>query len=302
MSCSHLSREAGMQLRFKQVDVFTGKPFAGNPVAVVLDADGLDDTTMQRIANWTNLSETTFVLKPTQAGADYRVRIFTPRTELPFAGHPTLGTAHAVLDAGLATPREGRLVQECGAGLVNLSVSGSGRDQVLTLELPPAAARDLAAADVRELAAVLGAPVEGAPAPRIIDVGPRWIVARLHDAAAVSALRPDLAAMAALETRLDATGVTVLGLYPSGGPAAIEVRSFAPSGGIPEDPVCGSGNGCVAVFARDGGLLEALGRRYVASQGRQVGRAGRVQVEIDGHGIVRLGGQCVTCVDGTLAA
>jgi PhzF family phenazine biosynthesis protein len=288
-------------LRFKQVDVFTGRPFAGNPVAVVLDADGLDAATMQRVATWTNLSETTFVLKPTQAGADYRVRIFTPRTELPFAGHPTLGTAHAVLDAGVALPHDGRLVQECGAGLVNLSISSTGPERTLTLELPPAASRDLDAADIQELARVLGAAVERVPAPRLIDVGPRWIVARLRDAAAVAALRPDLAAMAALETRLGATGVTVLGLYPAGGAAAIEVRSFAPSGGIPEDPVCGSGNGCVAVFARDGGLLEVLGQRYVASQGGQVGRSGRVQVEIDGHGIVRLGGQCVTCVDGTLA-
>ena len=290
-----------MPLRFKQVDVFTGKPFAGNPVAVILDADGLDGETMQRIANWTNLSETTFVLKPTQAGADYRVRIFTPRSELPFAGHPTLGTAHAVLDAGIATPRDGRMVQECSIGLVNLSLSGAGRERVVTLELPPATARELAPADIDDLSSVLGAPVERAPAPRIIDVGPRWIVTRLHDAAAVAGLRPDMARMAALSTRLEATGVTVFGLYPPGGPAAIEVRAFAPADGVNEDPVCGSGNGCVAVFARDGGLLEALGHRYVAAQGGQVGRAGRVQVEIDGHGIVRLGGQCVTCVDGTLA-
>jgi PhzF family phenazine biosynthesis protein len=291
-----------MSLRFKQVDVFTGKPFAGNPVAVILDADALDGATMQRIANWTNLSETTFVLKPRQAGADYRVRIFTPREELPFAGHPTLGTAHAVLDAGVATAREGRLVQECNVGLVNLASSGTGAERVLTLELPPATPRALAPADLEELSAVLGVPVAPAPAPCLIDVGPRWIVTRLHDAAAVTALRPDLARMAALETRLGATGITVFGLYPPGGPAAIEVRSFAPSGGINEDPVCGSGNGCVAVFARDGGLLDALGHRYVASQGGQVGRAGRVQVEIDGHGIVRLGGQCVTCVDGVLSA
>lgn len=291
-----------MPLRFKQVDVFTDKAFAGNPVAVILDADGLDGATMQRIANWTNLSETTFVLKPTQPGADYRVRIFTPARELPFAGHPTLGTAHAVLDAGVAEAQQGRLVQECTVGLVNLSASGAGRERVLTLELPPATVHELTAADIDELVAVLGVPVGESPAPRLIDVGPRWIVTRLADAAAVSALRPDLARMTRLEARLKATGVTVFGLYPAGGPAAIEVRSFAPSDGIAEDPVCGSGNGCVAVFARDGGLLEALGRRYVAAQGGQVGRAGRIQVEIDGHGIVRLGGHCVTCVDGTLAA
>jgi PhzF family phenazine biosynthesis protein len=291
-----------MPYRFKQVDVFTGKPFAGNPVAVILDADDLDGEAMQRIANWTNLSETTFVLKPSQAGADYRVRIFTPARELPFAGHPTLGTAHAVLDAGVAAAREGRLVQQCDVGLVNLSLSGSGSERVVTLELPPATVRDVAPADIDELASALGAPVGRAPAPRVVDVGPRWLVTRLHDAASVVGLRPDLGRVAALTGRLDATGVTVFGLYPPGGPAAIEVRSFAPGDGVNEDPVCGSGNGCVAVFARDGGLLDALGHRYVASQGCQLGRAGRVQVEIDGHGIVRLGGQCVTCVDGTLAA
>jgi PhzF family phenazine biosynthesis protein len=291
-----------MPLPFKQVDVFTGTPFAGNPVAVVLNADGLDSGTMQRIANWTNLSETTFVLNSSQPGADYRVRIFTPARELPFAGHPTLGTAHAVLDAGVAALREGRLVQECQVGLVNLAASGEGRDRVLTLELPPATVRELTPADIKELSAVLGAPVAEAPAPRVIDVGPRWIVARLADAAAVIGLRPDLARMKVLERRLEATGVTVFGLYPPGGPAAIEVRSFAPSDGIDEDPVCGSGNGCVAVFIRDGGLMDVLGRRYTASQGCNVGRAGRIQVEIDGHGIVRLGGQCVTCVEGTLTA
>ncbi len=291
-----------MSYRFKQVDVFTAEPFAGNPVAVILDADGLDGAAMQRIANWTNLSETTFVLKPQQAGADYRVRIFTPRQELPFAGHPTLGTAHAVLDAGVAVARDGRLVQECNVGLVNLAASGAGAERVLTLELPPATPHALAPADLDELSSVLGAPMAPSPSPCLIDVGPRWIVARLQDAAAVAGLRPDLARMMALETRLGATGVTVFGLHPSGGPAAIEVRSFAPSSGVNEDPVCGSGNGCVAVLARDGGLLDALGRRYVAAQGGQVGRAGRVMVEIDGHGIVRLGGQCVTCVDGMLSA
>lgn len=289
-----------MSLRFKQVDVFTDKPFAGNPVAVVLGADGLDGATMQRIANWTNLSETTFVLKPTQAGADYRVRIFTPANELPFAGHPTLGTAHAALEAGMVTARDGRLVQECTVGLVNLSIAGEGRARTLTLQLPPATSHDLAPDDVEALSSVLGAPVERTPPPRLIDVGPRWIVAQLADAAAVIGLRPDLPRMMALERRLGGTGVTVFGCHPAGGPAAIEVRSFAPSSGVNEDPVCGSGNGCVAVFVRDSGLIDRLGRCYVASQGCRVGRDGRVRVDIDAQGMVRLGGQCVTCVDGTL--
>jgi PhzF family phenazine biosynthesis protein len=295
-----LAREASMALRFKQVDVFTDMPFAGNPVAVVLDADGLDDASMQRIATWTNLSETTFVLRPNKSGADYRVRIFTPVSELPFAGHPTLGTAHAALEAGVVTARDGRLVQECGVGLVNLGLIGEGPRRTLTLDLPPATSRDLAASEVAALVAVLRASVKDAPTPRIVDVGPRWIVAQLADAGAVVGLQPDLTRMVALSQKLNATGVTVFGRHPAGTPAAIEVRSFAPASGVNEDPVCGSGNGCVAVVVRDGGLTEAIGRRYVAAQGCRVGRNGRIQVDIDPGGTVRLGGHCVTCVDGAL--
>ncbi|HJQ56173.1 MAG TPA: PhzF family phenazine biosynthesis isomerase, partial [Vineibacter sp.] len=153
---------------------------------------------------------------------------------------------------------------------------------------------------IESLAQALGAPVNATPTPRIIDVGPRWIVAQMADAATVIGLQPDMARVAAHGNAVNATGVTVFGRHPPAGPAAIEVRTFAPGSGVIEDPVCGSGNGCVAVFVRDSGLTEALGRRYVAAQGCRVGRNGRIQVEIDGHGVVRLGGHCVTCVDGTL--
>ncbi|QQS13086.1 MAG: PhzF family phenazine biosynthesis protein [Rhodospirillales bacterium] len=290
-----------MSLRFKQVDVFTDKPFLGNPVAVVLGADALDTAAMQGVANWTNLSETTFVLKPTTAGADYRVRIFTPGSELPFAGHPTLGTAHAALEAGIVTPRGGRLTQECGVGLVGLSVTEAGGRRSLALDLPPSKSTGLTTAQLDELEACLDAAVERAPAPAVVDVGPKWLVARLKDAASVRALTPDFDRMAVFDAGMGRTGVTVFGAHPPGGPAAIEVRSFAPSCGVREDPVCGSGNGCVAVFARDGGLLSTYGRSYVAAQGGCVGRDGRVRVAVAADGAITLGGDCVTCVDGTIA-
>lgn len=284
-----------MSRKYKVVDVFTAQPLLGNPVAVVLDAEGLDGTTMQQIARWTNLSETTFVLSPTRPGADYRLRIFTPGSELPFAGHPTLGSAHAVIESGRAAPRDGRLVQECGAGLISIAVSGSAR----VLTLPEARVTALAPGDVDDLEAILGAPVNRGVAPALVDVGPVWIVAQLASADAVLAMQPDLARSAAFERRLRATGVTVFGSYDAGD-ARIEVRSFAPSCGVGEDPVCGSGNGAVAVFQRTRGLLPATDSTYVATQGRCVGRRGRVAVAVTDDGTVTVGGECVTVLDGIL--
>ena len=276
-------------------------PLLGNPVAVVLDAEGLDTERMQAIARWTNLSETTFLLPATAAEADYRLRIFTPRSELPFAGHPTLGSAHAALEAGRIVGRDGALVQECGAGKVRLSVEGEGAARQIALDLPPARLTALTGAQVAELEAALGHPVVQDVRPAMVDVGPVWIVAQLTDAAAVTGLRPDFARLADLERKLGATGITAFGRHPAGGPAAIEVRSFAPSQGIEEDPVCGSGNGSVAVFQARGGLLSAGGDRYVAAQGRCVGRDGRISVRVDAQGNVSLGGACVTVVEGSLA-
>ena len=284
-----------MSRNYKVVDVFTAQPLLGNPVAVVLDAEGLDGATMQQIARWTNLSETTFVLPPTRPEADYRLRIFTPGSELPFAGHPTLGSAHAVIESGRAFPRDGRLVQECGAGLISIAVSGSTR----VLTLPAAHVTDLAPEDVNELEAILGAPVNRVAAPALVDVGPVWIVAQLASAEAVLAMQPDLARSAAFERRLHATGVTVFGAYDAGD-ARIEVRSFAPSCGVGEDPVCGSGNGAVAVFQRVRGLLPATHSAYVATQGQCVGRRGRVSISVAGDGSVTVGGECVTVLDGIL--
>ena len=285
---------------FKQVDVFTKVPFFGNPVAVVLDGSALDSAQMQRIANRTNLSETTFVLPPTQAGADYRVRIFTPGSELPFAGHPTIGTAHALLEAGRVAARDGKLVQECGAGLVELAI-GVDEDgtRVISFDLPRPRVTELSDAQIDELQAILGAPVVSAARPRLIDVGARWIVAQLPDAEAVINVRPDLGRMKIQDVHAGATGVVLFGAHAPGQSARIEVRAFAPSCGVSEDPVCGSGNGCVAVFIRETGQVERFGDTFLSSQGRVVGRAGSLRIAIT-PARIQVGGAAVTCVDGVL--
>ena len=289
-----------MKRAYKIVDVFTSRPLLGNPVAVILDAEGLATDEMQAIANWTNLSETTFVLPPTASEADYRLRIFTPRSELPFAGHPTLGSAHAILEAGrIAHGPGGRLIQQCDVGLIELAVEERAGNRQLSFGLPPAKIEPMSAADIAELELILGCKVDNKTAPGIVNVGPIWIVTQLNDATSVLDLQPDFARLAALERRLGVTGLTVFGAHVHGD-AAIEVRAFAPSSGVPEDPVCGSGNGSVAAFQWERGLLPRGGGDYVAGQGRCVGRDGRVKVNVDANGNVRVGGSCITCVDGSL--
>lgn len=270
---------------FVQVDVFTAVPYKGNPVAVVLDGEGLSDAEMQAFANWTNLSETTFVLPATEPGADYRVRIFTPKAELPFAGHPTLGTAHAVMQAGLAKAREGRLVQQCAVGLVELTVGESG----LSFRLPRYALTELTDP---EATAWIGAPVKGAA--QAVDVGPVWLIAELESIADLEGLQHDEARLAAYYVPKGWTGAT---LYAADSDRVV-VRSFAPGDGIAEDPVCGSGNGAAAAFRLAAGQIGA-GDSYVASQGRQVGRDGFITIRIAGQDI-HVGGQCVTCITGSV--
>jgi PhzF family phenazine biosynthesis protein len=271
-------------LRFKQVDVFTAKPFLGNPVAVVIDAEGLDTVHMQRIAGWTNLSETTFLLPSSKA--DYRLRIFTPRQELPFAGHPTIGSAHAALEAGFV-PHKKTLVQECGAGLIELSVEHDGR---IFLQGPTAQV---------QLLEKLIPSIPLAPASKVlkIDVGPVWVVGEMSDSRSLAALKPDMTALAEWTQSLGASGVTVFAVSGEVS-SAIHVRSFAPAHGIPEDPVCGSGNLSVAVFLKENSLLKRFGSEYVARQGMQLGRDGRVSVRMKAK--IEIGGHAVTCVDGTI--
>ena len=277
-------------VRFKQVDVFTRVPFRGNPVAVVLDSADLDSDQMQQIAAWTNLSETTFVLPSTSA--DYRLRIFTPRAELPFAGHPTIGSAHAVLEAGIVKPKAGKLRQECGVGTLDLQVDG----ETLWLESPPATDTALIDSDLHVLEKSLKSKVQGSPC--VINVGPRWLVAKMADAEAVAALDPDMQVLSELSNRLSIGGVTVYGASDDG-QSAIHVRSFAPAHGIAEDPVCGSGNISVAAYLMKTGQDARVGTRYTARQGMQLGRDGRVSLRIE-SGKIFLGGSAVTCIEGTL--
>ena len=271
--------------QFSQVDVFTQVPFKGNPVAVVLDGEGLSDAEMQGFANWTNLSETTFVLPPSDPAADYRVRIFTPKAELPFAGHPTLGTAHAVLEAGIAAAKGGKLVQQCAVGLVELTLAGGS----LSFRLPRYTVTDAPGGD--EATAWLGGGVLNGAA-KAVDVGPVWLIAELAEIAALENLQHDPARLTAYYEQYGLTGAT---LYAAQGNRVV-VRSFAPGDGIPEDPVCGSGNGAVAAYRLALGQI-GDGSAYRASQGRQLGRDGWIDIRIDGTDI-HVGGNCVTCVRG----
>ncbi len=273
--------------------MFSAVPFKGNPVAVVLDADRLSTEQMQTIANWTNLSETTFVCTPGDVRADYRLRIFTPKSELRFAGHPTIGSAHAVLRHGLKPKTAGLLVQECGKGLLTLKIDG----ERLFLALPTPALRAVRAAELSELAAALGIASESLRSNAAVDVGVTWITLQLADAGVVRQLRPDQARIRAL-TPPGVVGMTVFGLAPAGMHPDIEVRSFAPAEGVPEDPVCGSGNGCVAALVRRERLIARPS--YVAGQGGSVGRDGRVEVRFGEDETIWLGGHAVTCVEGTL--
>lgn len=280
---------------FKQVDVFTARPFAGNPVAVVLDAHGLDAARMQAIAGWTNLSETAFVLPPTQAAASYRVRIFTPRQELPFAGHPSVGTAHAVLELGLAAPENGRLIQECAAGLLPVSVEAEGGERRIAVRAPQARKLPTPAPAATLFASAVAGLPHGPDAFKLYDNGPRWWTLEVSEAAAIRAHAPDLAAIAAL-TR--ATGAVGLAVYAAEAEADhdLVVRAWCPADGIPEDPVTGSVNACIGARLLDEGRRRA-GERYLASQGREVGRDGRVEVRLEADG-VWIGGQAVTVLDG----
>lgn len=272
---------------FKQVDVFTDVSYRGNPLAVVLDGDGLSTDEMQRFANWTNLSETTFVLPPSDPQADYRVRIFTTDVELPFAGHPTIGTCHAWLEAGGVPRRDGVVVQECGAGLITLR-----KDRGLAFAAPPLTrSGPVDDADLDDVCAVLAVDRDAIVDAAWADNGPGWIAVQLADAAAVLALRPDLSARPSYQ-------IGVVGAYPAGSDAAIEVRALFKmgDGAGAEDPVTGSLNAALGQWLLGNGTLTSP---YVASQGTVLGRAGRVRVsEADGE--IWIGGDAVTCIDGTV--
>ena len=272
--------------RIHYIDLFTATPLLGNPVAVVLDGEGLTTDTMQAVARWTNLSETAFVV-PSDRG-DYGLRIFTPVSELPFAGHPSVGSAHAVLEVGLATGPT--VTQDCAAGLVPISRADDGR---ITLITPRTDATDRPV-DRAAVAAALGVDPGDLADPIVIDAGPFWLVARLPSSEAVARLQPDLPAIAALShADPGLTGITVYG-HDAGD--RVTVRSFAPAAAVDEDPVCGSGN---AAVGRHRALTEEHHTPYVAHQGAALHRDGRVAVDYDDDRVT-IGGRAVTTVKGTL--
>jgi PhzF family phenazine biosynthesis protein len=275
-----------MQRPFAQVDVFTDTPYAGNPVAVVLDGTGLSDEQMLRFANWTNLSETTFVLPPSAPEADYRVRIFTPVLELPFAGHPTLGTCHAWLElAGGRPKRSDVIVQECAAGLISVRRTGEG----LAFAAPPLLrSGPVEEALVERIATVIGVLRSAIVDAQWADNGPGWVVVMLASAEAVLAVKPAF-------SELD---LGIVGPHPAGSPEAFEVRGFFPKDGVAvEDPVTGSLNASVAQWLLGSGRATAP---YIARQGTALGRAGRVHVSADPHGTIWVGGGSIACITGTV--
>ncbi len=300
------------QRNFKQVDVFTPTPYLGNPLAVVLDGSGLDDEAMQRFARWTNLSETTFVLPPTQPGADYRVRIFTPGGELPFAGHPTLGSCHSWLQAGGQPKDPGFIVQECKVGLVKIRREPG--TQRLAFAAPALKRSAPSPVLLAQVAAALGLASTQILAAQLLDNGPVWLGLLLDTPDTVLQLTPDHKTLA----RLDAK-VGVAAIYPSDPTPGViaranrearafsasaaprdfspdmEVRGFVAPVGVDEDPVTGSLNASLAQWLIAEGHAPT---KYVASQGVCLGRVGQVHIEQDAAGQVWVGGESVTCVDG----
>jgi PhzF family phenazine biosynthesis protein len=274
-----------MQRPFHQVDVYTSEPYRGNPVAVVLDGRGLTDEAMQQFSSWTNLSEATFVLPPRHPDADYWVRIFEPTRELPFAGHPTLGTCHAWLETGGRPRRPDRIVQECGVGLIEITRDPGG----LAFAAPPLVRSGPVDEDTLDrVAHGLSCDRSAFVDARWVDNGPGWVAVLLPDAEAVLGLTPGV-------VDLD---IGVVGFHPPGSPAAIEVRAFFPNAGMTvEDPVTGSLNASLAGWLIDTGRIAAP---YVASQGTALGRKGRVRVTRDAAGTIWVGGHSVTCITGTV--
>ncbi len=269
---------------FKQVDVFTARPFGGNPVAVVLDAERLDGAQMQHIARWTNLSETSFLLPPTDPAADYRVRIFTPGDELPFAGHPTLGTCQAWLLAGGKPRSPDVIVQQCGIGLVRIRRDGAR----LAFAAPPLRrSGPLDGALIDTIVRVLGVARDDIVEHQWVDNGPGFCAVMLRSAAQVMALTPDFAAMGDLK-------LGVIGPQVPGADTAFEVRSFIPISGVNEDPVTGSLNGGLATWMIGAGLAPDA---YVVAQGAALQRQGRVHIERDGDDIW-IGGDSAVCIEG----
>ena len=282
--------------RYAQLDVFAPRPGTGNPLAVVLDADDMDTAAMQALAAWLNLSETIFFLPP-DAGADYRIRIFTPGSELPFAGHPSVGAAWIAVTQGLATPHDGRLVQQCEAGLLPVLVEGDS-------SAPRIAVRSPRARKLESLAAPPAAGLVDIARPDQIALwsnGPSWWLVEAASPELLRNFRPDFAVIAAWTDATAATGVAIFAHEPATG-HDVAVRAFCPGDavGIPEDPVTGSANALVAASLHAQGRLPHADGCYIASQGRELGRDGHVSLRVDDEGHVWIGGQVQQIIQGQL--
>lgn len=289
-----------MPRRYVQLDVFASRPGAGNPLAVVLDATGLDDAAMQAIARWTRLPETTFVFPAQSGDASYGIRIFSPRREVPFAGHPSVGTAHAVLDAGLATPRDGLLVQDGIAGKLPLKVVGEGAARTVAVRTPRARVQDIARPGDARLRAALAGLQLGALPPVLMDGGRRWWLAELADEAHLRAMQPDWDAIAALAEATDSMGLFVYAR--SSDPVYyFAVRAFVGAPARFEDAASGAANATLAAWLAERGALPGEpGGFYRVSQGREVGHDAIIELQVDAEGEVWSGGRAVAVVTGNL--
>ena len=280
-------------------DVFSERLGAGNGLAVVFDGEDLSTEQMQAFAAYINQSETTFVLPVSTPEASYRIRIFTPVSELPFAGHPSVGSAHAVLEAGLAQANNGELLQECAAGLLPMRVQGEGANRVISVRAPNG--KHIATNDAAKalLPAALQGMHLGELPPALINNGPLWWCVQLADEAAVRSLQPAQNDIAALNLATQSVGLAVFAKADAGDYQLV-VRAFCPADNIPEDPVTGSANAAIAAYLHQCGALAAIGNPYTASQGRELGRDGFVQVRVDDEGEVWLGGKTQTVIRGSL--
>ncbi len=280
------------------LDVFAARPGGGNHLGVVLDALHWSGTAMQRFARWNNLVETTFLLAPTLPEASYRVRIFTPRQEIPFASHPSIGSAHALLESGLAQPRDGLLWQECNAGVLPMRVEGEGASRCLLLRPPPEriVASGLGAHPL--LAAALGGIRAGLLPPALVEDGRKWWLTEVADEAALRAWNPDHAAIGALALATGSMGLCAFARQVSNVPALV-VRAFPAGVGITEDPASGAANGLIAAYLAKAEPAGPFAHGYVVSQGREVGHDAELVVRIDGGGIW-VGGRTNTVIRGAL--
>lgn len=279
------------QLGFKQVDVFANEPFKGNPVAVIFDADDLTDEQMKDIASWTNLSETTFVCKPEDEQADYKLRIFTPNNELSFAGHPTIGSSYAVLQNGLISKNKGYLVQECGVGLVKIDYT----EEKTYFSLSKPKISDIELKQLDGIIDSLGINGEDVIHSKKVNIGAEWLTLHIKNSSIVKRIEPNFEQMKNYIYE-GTTGVTIFGENEDDKDTTFEVRSFAPNEGVNEDPVCGSGNGCVAAVNELYGLI--VNKEYSNSQGECINRNGRVYIKQEDG--LKLGGISKIVIDGKI--